>query len=224
MIRSLSATTSSSSSAESSSTRRNGLRPRRSRPRCGSRCRPRRSIRWSSSASPISRPAPAPRRREAAAATVEPRAAADRGRARRSSGSLRARDSLTRRRSLPPVCAATPRPEASSSHGRPSGRRPSAAIRQRPFIPRWLWTTSSPEKWASRCLPRASARSSGPALELAGAVVQRRARVRGVGELELASGERGVQPPGRDVDRVALGHAQPAAAPAAAAGARSRRR
>ena len=52
-----------------------------------------------------------------------------------------------------------PRPFASTSQGRPRGIRPSARTNQRPFIPRWLWTTRSPEKCRSRCLPRASARS-----------------------------------------------------------------
>ena len=44
------------------------------------------------------------------------------------------------------------------------------------------------------------------ALQLGGATVERRARVRRVGELELAAGERAVESVGGAMDRVALGH------------------
>ena len=79
-----------------------------------------------------------------------------------------------------------PRPASARACRRAAGRRRRSD--QRPFMPRWLWRTRSPEKWTSRCLPRASACSSVRPRSSLGAAVERRARVRRLGELD---------PPGR---------------------------
>ena len=66
------------------------------------------------------------------------------GPSRRRPGSLRSRDSLTRRRILPPVCDAIARPDARRSHGRPYGQatvggdapapvHPQVAVERDPF-------------------------------------------------------------------------------------------
>ncbi len=67
--------------------------------------------------------------------------------------------------------------------------------------------TSPEEKWASRCLPRASTRSSTEPSSFFGPAVDGRARIRRVGQDHLATAERGVHAPRGAMDRVAFGHA-----------------
>ena len=145
-------------------------------------------ISWSSSASPISRPAPRRRRRSRGRARRRTPGAAGRGRAA-AQGRVVAQPRLAdqpqqlaaglggdrrgRRRGAATACR--------------TGRRPSAVIHQLPFIPRWLWSDDARRRSGRAGACRTPRRcSSVRPCELGGAVVKRRARVRGVGERDLA--------------------------------------
>ena len=108
--------------------------------------------RWSRSASPSTRAGSAALTRAATAAGSV--ASASR------SGPRRRSVPFARRSTEPFQSRASSSAPRSTSHGRPCGGDPAGTTRQRPVMPRWLWTTTPPSKWRSRFLPRGSTVSS----------------------------------------------------------------